>query len=189
MKHLKNIFLSWIPFAVTITFLSLLTYGTVQQTIRLSANDPQVQMAQDAAANYPSGAASELLLSSKDRTDMAKTLSPFLIIYDSTGKPLTSGAQLNGQIPTPPLGVLENAKTSGENRVTWQPQNGVRIAAVIVPFNSNSASPHSGFILAGRSLKEAENLIDKITFDALIGWLVTMFFSLCAVITVEFVKK
>jgi len=126
-----------------------------------------------------------LMLSSKGRMDIFKTLSPFMIIFDQDGKPLASNIELNGKIPVPPIGVFDNAKLKGENRLTWQLEAGVRIAAVIVPFNSNG---QSGFILAGRSLRESENIIDHINFLAFYGWLATMICSFLTVLFVEYIS-
>ena len=40
----------WIPIAVAVTGLAALVCGAIQQDLRQSANDPQVQLAEDAAA-------------------------------------------------------------------------------------------------------------------------------------------
>ena len=49
MNKSKNIFRVWAPFAVVICAFSGLAYITVQQSERQGANDPQIQMAEDAA--------------------------------------------------------------------------------------------------------------------------------------------
>jgi hypothetical protein len=51
--------------------------------------------------------------------------------------------------PTFPPGILDYTRQNGEDRVTLQPESGVRIAAVVVRYNN-------GFVLAGRSLREVE---------------------------------
>ncbi len=48
MNKLKNIFRIWLPFAVTVTAFCALTYAAVQQSFRQNANDPQIQLAEDA---------------------------------------------------------------------------------------------------------------------------------------------
>lgn len=158
-----------IPLVIAITLLSGLLYFVLQQYIRSSANDPQIQLAEDLAfassqgQPFPSAAPSSTV-------DLAKSLANFVIAYDSTGKVVFSDATLDGKAPTLPSSVLANAKKTGEARFTWQPKPGVRIAAVLTPYSGQS----SGLILVGRSLKEVEKREDDLTKQVLIGWLVTV---------------
>ena len=46
----------WVPIAVALTGLCGVVYGSVQQDLRQGANDPQIQMAEDAAASLAAGA-------------------------------------------------------------------------------------------------------------------------------------
>jgi hypothetical protein len=73
-----------------------------------------------------------------------------MIVYDDQGEAVASSGALHGQIPSLPAGVLDYVRENSEDRVTWQPEAGVRIAAVIVRFEG----VESGFVLAGRSLRE-----------------------------------
>ncbi len=50
MKRISEILKHWLPLALVIVAMSGLVYLAVQQALRLSANSPQVQMAEDAAA-------------------------------------------------------------------------------------------------------------------------------------------
>jgi hypothetical protein len=59
--------------------------------------------------------------------------------------------------------------------VTWQPEPSVRIASVVVAYGG--AQP--GFVLAGRSLRESEVRVDRLTSLLAAGWLASL-----AVITV-----
>jgi hypothetical protein len=45
----------WLPLAIAITLLCGLVYVAVQQEVRLSANDPQIGMAEDLAAALSHG--------------------------------------------------------------------------------------------------------------------------------------
>jgi len=101
-----------------------------------------------------------------EKIDIAKSLAPYIIIFDATGKPIASSAQLNGQTPTIPSGVFDSVRQSGEVRITWQPQSNVRSAIVVTEFRGSN----SGFVLAGRSLREAEKRIDGIGQIVLVGW-------------------
>ena len=49
MRFLVRVLVSWLPLAVASTGMCLLVYATVQQNYRQSLNDPQIQMAEDAA--------------------------------------------------------------------------------------------------------------------------------------------
>src|SRR4051812_19741980 len=94
-----RVFLYWLPVALIITVLSGLVYVAVQQNFRQSANDPQIQMAEDAAAALEAGAQPQAVVGT-GKVDMARSLAPFLIVYDDQGQPLAASVQLNGQIPT-----------------------------------------------------------------------------------------
>ena len=168
-------FLYWLPVALAITVVSGLVYVAVQQDLRQGANDPQIQMAEDAATQLEKGEAAQTAAGSK-QVDMARSLAPFLIIYDDAGRVLASAAQLNGQTPTLPAGVLQAAKQSGENRITWQPQADARTAAVVIPFGGS----HPGFVLAGRSLREVEKRESKLTLSVGGAWVVALLGSLVA---------
>lgn len=108
-----------------------------------------------------------------DSIDMAHSLSPFLIAYDAQGKPVASQGKLNGKIPAPPKGVFENVRAKGEERISWEPQPGVRFAAVVlhVPAANNVKE---GFVLAGRSLREVEIREKQLGDLAFLNWLVMM---------------
>ncbi|MBJ7596370.1 MAG: hypothetical protein JF886_16195 [Candidatus Dormibacteraeota bacterium] len=145
--------LTWLPFAVVITFAAGVAYGLDQQNLRSAANDPQIQLAEDAGARLDAGApASSVVPTSSVPVDIARSLAPFVIVYDAGDKPLASSGRLDGTVPVPPQGVSASARVA-EDRVTWQPRNGVRIAAVVVAF-------HGGTVLAGRSLRVVEQRAD-----------------------------
>lgn len=147
----------WTPIAVVIIALSGIVYLAVQQNIRSSANDPQIQMAEDAAVLLENGKSPESLIPANE-VDISKSLAPYIIIFDDSGKGVASQAILDNRIPIPPPGVFEYTKVKNKDIFTWQPKPGVRSAAVIVHFNG--AKP--GFVLAGRSLREIEKREDNL---------------------------
>ncbi len=165
------------------TGLALALYAIPQQVLRQGANDPQIQMSTDVAAalnrmGLKDGAKPATLGLPAAAVDMAESLSPFLIVYDDQGQVVTSNAQLNGQTPTPPKGVLDYVRTHGEERVTWEPiahSHAVRIAAVVERVNG----PQPGFVLAGRSMREVEDRIAQVRLMARLTW-----FGMLAVIAV-----
>jgi len=96
----------WIPYAAIITLLCGITYIVVQQEYRLSANDPQYQMAQDAAFALSNGADPKSLVSSSP-CELSHCLSPYIIIYDDKENVVATNAFLNGKAPKLPAGVLD----------------------------------------------------------------------------------
>ena len=106
-----------------------------------------------------------------DKVDIASSLAPYVILFDTTGKPVASSGQLDGKMPTIPPGVFEYVRQNGEDRFTWQPQVGVRSAVVVTKFTGVS----SGFVLAGRSLREVEKREDHSMMLILLGWIGLLF--------------
>jgi hypothetical protein len=169
MKTIFQIFKSWLPLAIATAGLCGLAYLTVQQSLRMGANDPQIQMAEDAASNLNSGASVESVMPST-KVEIAVSLAPFVIVFDDSGKVLASSATLHSAVPTYPVGVLDYTRLHGQDRVTWQPEAGVRMATVVVRYDN-------GFVLAGRSLREVEkreNQVEQLSGLALLAiWAAT----------------
>ena len=146
------------------TVLSLGLAVIPQQVLRLGANDPQVEMTGNLKASLQQGADPASLVA-KEPVDIRESLSPFTMVFNEQGRPLASSAQLNGASPIPPAGVFDYARKHGEERVTWQPQRGVRIATVI------RHVAQGGFILAGRNMREVEAREHLATTQAGLVWL------------------
>jgi hypothetical protein len=155
--------------AVIVTLVAGMSYLVGQQVLRSTANDPQVQMAHDATFRLAAGA--DLHIAGGDLVDPSRSLAPFLIVFDVNGRPISSSAVLDGKTPVPPAGVFSYTQAHREERVSWQPRPGVRIAAVVVPFGGK----HPGFVLAGRSLADVEASTQKLLLGAIIGWLALLF--------------
>lgn len=181
MQKIKTIIKVWLPFAVVITAFCALVYASVQQAYRQGANDPQIQMAEDGADALDNGQGLGTLLPNS-KVSAEKSLAPFLIVYDGGGNVVGSSVILDGKTPTLPDGVLDSARQLGEDRVTWQPREGVRIAAVIVPYQD-------GFVLAGRNLREVEVRETQVTQFAGITWVLALFATLITIVFDEFVLK
>lgn len=148
------------------TILALALYAIPQQVLRNGANDPQVQMATDLAAKLEAGAAAADSIPAEN-VDVARSLAPFVIVYDEQGRPVAGQGKLDGGVPTPPAGIFDYVRQHGEERVSWQPQRGVRIAAVVERVNGS----HSGFVLAGRSLREVEMREEQVRTMAGLAWM------------------
>ncbi len=179
---MKNIVNRFLPFAVVISAFCLLAYLTAQQVYRQGANDPQIQMAEDAADALADGQSAQAIVPAA-KISVSKSLAPFLIVYDADGQEVASSVVLlDGQTPGLPAGVLDATRSMGENRVTWQPRAGVRIAAVIVAYKD-------GFVLAGRSLREAESRVARAGQLTGLAWALTMAAALVVIALGEWLLK
>lgn len=167
----------WIPLALTITLLCGLIYGVGQQIYRTSVNDPQIQLSEEIAKGLSNGQDAQQLKSTP--IDIAQSLTPFIIVYDQTAKPLIATGQLDGRIPSIPPGVLEYARIHGQNRITWQPKEGVRTAIIVTSYHGVK---NAGFVLVGRSLRETEKREAQLMHLVLLGWIFTLVGSLVATI-------
>lgn len=182
MNHFRRIIGYWLPLAVVASGLCVFTYVAVQQNYRMNANDPQIEMAQNTAAWLSQGVSPQALVVGTP-VDISTSLSTFTILFDANGNPLASSAQLNGKTPLVPQGILTAALKSGENRVTWQPQPEVRIAAVV---DSYKSADSSGYVLVGRSLREVEARIDNLTPMLTLTWVCALVASLVTIILAEY---
>ena len=165
-KALRRAFAIWLPIAAAATVLAGLIYAAVQHDLRSGANDPQIQMAEDTARALDNGASPGSLVAPHP-VDVASSLAAFLIVVDRSGQSVASSADLHGQAPVPPFGVLETARRTGENILTWQPEPGVRIASVTVPYRG-------GYVVAGRSLRLVEQRENDAELIIGLGWIATL---------------
>jgi hypothetical protein len=183
MSLFTRAFPKWLPLGAAVTLLLLISYTFVQQDYRQTANDPQVMMAHDTAAELAAGASTSALVSSRT-VDPSKSLAPFLIVLDASDGVVASSMALGTATPAPPAGILATAKATGEYRVTWQPRADARIAAVVVPVKDASGD----FVLAGRSLQTVESREDQLTQMAGLGWLGTLVLTFIAVLFAEWMQ-
>jgi hypothetical protein len=138
----------FLPVAVLACLAVGPVYAAVQHVQRTDANDPQVQMAEDAASALDAGAAPSSLVGTR-QVDIARSLAPFLAVYDPCGAVFATDGALDGRPPMPPPGVLGSARASGRDVITSQPRPGVRIAIAVLPWQGRT-------VLAGRSLRLVE---------------------------------
>lgn len=174
MRFFVRVFVSWLPLAVAITGICLLVYTTVQQNYRQSLNDPQVQMAEDAAQYLAKDYTPAAVIPSGQQVDIATSLTPWVAVYDESGNVLESSGVLHGAPVKPPIGVFDVARggtgkdTSaiGQDRVSWQPAPGVRSAIVV----QHISGPHGGFVVTGRNMREVENRETQLSIFVLLTW-------------------
>lgn len=172
---------TWLPLAIVGTIVMFSLYAAIQQDIRIGANDPQIQMAVDGAVALARGS-SPYALVGQNRVDIGKSLAPFMIIYDESGKVVAYSGELNGQVPVLPAGVFDYASNNPDDRITWQPASTTRIAAVVRHFTADdqNATMKSGYIVAGRNMREIEHRIKQIGLMVGTGWIALIILSLVA---------
>jgi hypothetical protein len=182
MNLFKNILRAWLPLVVVMTGVCGLIYLTTQQILRMNANDPQIQIAEDTAISLEIGEKPATLIT-KNPLDIATSLAPFLVVYNEQGIPQASSGLLHGDSPEMPVGVFQYVKEHGEDRITWQPEPGLRMAVVVVGYGGEQ----SGFVMVGRSLREVEKRIDQFGMIVLVAWLAILVATLVLVIFLEVV--
>src|SRR5580765_2412627 len=159
-----SIFIPYLALAMIVTVIMGLIYLTVQQNYRSGADDPQLQIARDMHDRLERGASVQQYMN--DTVTLEKGLGVFAMLYDTKGEPVQSSGFLNGKFPRIRKGVLDFVRMNKEERVTWQPKPGVRIAAVVMHTNL----PSIGYILVGRSLKEIEIREHNLMATVFICW-------------------
>ena len=177
MKY-GNAVLAWMPLALAVTGICALVYMVVQQNYRQSLNDPQVQMAEDAARALSEGEVPAAVVPRGVMIDSNQSLAPWIAVYDESGKVLESNGTVDGAPPMPPQGVFDAARIgqgkgtdiSGQNRVSWESSEGTRNAIVI----QRVGGKHPGFVVAGRNMYEVEERESRLSTTVFVSWLVLL---------------
>ena len=172
---LKSILRYFLPLALLTSSFSLLIYVSVQQVYRQSANDPQIQQAEDVARLILAGRSATMVASSDNPVEISLSLAPFVAVFDDQGRLLSSTGKLHSEEIRIPSGTFDYARTHLEHRFTWQPEPGVRQAVVLVRYEQGE---RRGFVLAGRSLRESEQRTHELGVNIFIAWVVTILGSI-----------
>lgn len=173
---------AWLPLAVTITLAAFLVYNAAQIIVRANADTPQVQLAEDASVALMTGATPIGVVSQFPVVSIGKTLAVFIAVYDKTGKIVASSGKIGNLTPTVPLGILEKAKLEGEYRATWEPSRGIRQAIIARYYSSGQ---NSGFVVVGKSLREADQIKSSLFKAVVWGWLISLFVTFTTIIFVR----
>jgi len=173
MRRFRNVLRHWLQSALVIVAMCALIYLVAQQSFRWNADDPQVQMAEDGALALGKGA-EPATLAPQTSVEISQSLAPFIMVVDDTGRVVFSSGTLYGKQPSLPLGVLEYTRKYSEDRLTWAPDAAVRIAAIVRRVDGNTP----GFIVVGRSLREVESRIDKMSQIVIVVTALTLAASL-----------
>jgi hypothetical protein len=175
-------FRRWFALAAVATVLAATAFTIGQQILRSGANDPQVQLAEDAAAELQAGVNPTDVLPSA-HIDIASSLAPWMMVYGPDRRQLAGSARLDGKVVEYPTSVFDSAPAGGRrDEVTWQPRSGVRAATVVVGFKG-------GWVVAGRSLRLVEEREDLVGELAIAGWLAALAASAVAVLAVELAAR
>lgn len=142
------------PLTLALLGVVAFAYVALQQNYRLNANDPQIEIASDLAAQMSAGSLpTDAVDTHMIKVDPSKSLATFGIIVDNNGKVTASNMEMDGNAVVPPKGVLNASSLTHQNRITWQPQTGTRIALVVQAYKHDD---NTGYVIVGRSLKEVE---------------------------------
>ncbi|HSW80861.1 MAG TPA: hypothetical protein VLG40_00555 [Candidatus Saccharimonas sp.] len=165
--------------AVLLTVAMGTIYGVAQQGLRQSANDPQIQLAEDWADQLNSGAM-PTSIAMGSFIDPNHSLAPFGIIYSQDGNVASSSVTAPTTMLQPDgvLGAVDRA-INNEISFTWQPASGKRFAAVIKRITAGDGKQY--YVLAGRNLREVEkreNNLMWLTGAAWLAGLVLVFLSM-----------
>lgn len=144
---------------------------TMHNMLRGGANQPQIDMTEWYAGEISAGEDPANVIP-PGYVDVERSLQPFVIFYDDQGRPMRGTGYLDQKLPAPPPGVFDFVRNSRIEKVTWQPQPGVRLATVIRRVDMKGKSV--GFILAGRSLRLVEKQENILWWMALGIWIAVM---------------
>jgi len=133
-----------------------------QFALKQPANHPQVEVADAAVARLNAGADPSSVVPANQVEIGSPDL--YVMVLDSNRTVLATSAHLNGETVVPPAGVFDYVRDHGDDRVTWQPAPGVRSAIVVESFRG-------GFVVAGRTLSDSENLEGPLVRTAIAAWL------------------
>lgn len=126
----RPIFFHSLILGIVLTLLGGAASLTFQQMLRRGADQPQLQMASFYASKIASGIKPGDAIP-RSYVDLERSLEPFTIYYTDQGTPIVGNGYLNQALPTPPHGVFSYLRSHKLDRITWQPQSGVRVASVI----------------------------------------------------------
>lgn len=168
---MKAAFKAWLPLAVLATFMAGTVCMVAHQVLRQSANDPQIQLAEDWVDQIVGGTDPNRL-NLGPFIDPARSLAPFGIVYNQDGNIIASSVSAPSTM-TQPHGVFDtvDAASTKDARYTWQPATGERYAVVL---KRASLQDKSYYVLAGRNLEQVEARMWRLVWQVIAAWVVTL---------------
>lgn len=154
--------MGWLTAALVVTLVFGSVYVALQQLGRSSANQaPAAALAAQAQSAQP-------MTAPGPRLELTPDSGVFIIVYGADNRPESGTVTLDGQLPAVPGGVLDAARSSGFDAVTWQPEPELRMAIV--------ARPSAGkVVVAGQSLAPYEDRDRRTLIILALGWLCSVF--------------
>ncbi len=177
---------TWVVLAAIFTTVIGLVYVATQQTYRQTANDPQIEITEEISAAIAKGAPADQLIPSAGGTDIKTSLSAFAMIFDKDSKVLGSSAKLNDSDPIPPKAVFEAAAKNGRTMITWEPEKGTRVAAVITSVKSGEDTV---YVLAGKNIREVEKRTVGLLYAVITAWVISLLLSWLLVRAIDTLAK
>jgi hypothetical protein len=159
--------------AVIFSGLGLSAAMVMQQMLRRGADQPQIDMAKWYAAEIASGEKPGDVIP-PGYVDLERSLEPFIIFYDDSGRAGAGTGYFDQELPTPPKGVFEYVRQHGSEHVTWEPRPGTRFASIVQRVNGKNP----GFVLSGRSLRmveQQESLLRRMSLGLWFAMLALLF--------------
>lgn len=161
----------WLSGCVLATIGALAVYVVAQQVGRRAADDvPRVVLGQQVAA-LSQGGPTTGPLPVDPATPLSSESGPFVIVYDSAHRILSTTALLDNATPGLPTGTLQDAVSRGRVGVTWQPRPGVREAIVAQPWTGPAGS---GVVVAGIGLGPTEDRAHSVLVAVAMAWVLAV---------------
>ena len=157
----------WLVGLVVVTLLIGSTYLSLQRLGRQADDDVPAGLALS-QLNSPD----PQVLKADTPIDLTQGPETFVNVYRGDGTPLTGSGTLSGSVPRLPQGVIESALQTGQDRVTWQPQQGVRYAIV-------ARATGDTVVVAGQNLQPSESRNRTMELFLGLGWLGSVL-TICA---------
>ena len=170
----RAVLLSWLPIAFMISILIGFMYVAISQYARSAANEPQIYLAENLAADLFRNESPSAALSNQN-IDIERSVEPFVVLYDSNGRAADGTGKLDGNLPSLPQGTYEEARAQGEVRLTWKPKNHTNIATVVRYYQSEK---RAGFVLAGKNLREVTTQRNNLLLTSAVAWALALIGSL-----------
>ena len=161
----------WIAGAALITLAAAAAWLGYGVSLRSGGDQQPLRLATQAASRLEAGSPPASIL--PPAINMAASPAPFVMVFDRRHHALASSGRLNGRIPVLPGAVLAWAARHGEDRITWEPQPGLREAAIIEPYGQ----PRRGFVLAAQSLHTISARQRTLTWSIACCWLAALTLS------------
>ena len=154
------------------------TYVSFQQIERNSANQPAAMIAKQVIYELENGKTLQESLPAD--TDITTTITPFVFIFDNNKNLVASSSENSNFVY--PISCLEQIDKTGENRVTWQPEQGFRFATVGIKYEN-------GYVVGAYSLSETENNTSHFSFTLFIGCVIYAIGCALLLIIYQLIKR